>query len=70
MNHFMGAGLWDTQKTKRQRTLALAKEQGFEKQVEHTRAKALLETVIQSGDRVCLEGNNQKQADFLSKTLS
>lgn len=70
MNHFMGTGLWDTQKTKRQRTLALAKEQGFEKQVEHTRAKALLETVIQSGDRVCLEGNNQKQADFLSKTLS
>lgn len=70
MNHFIGTGLWDTQKAKRQRTLALAKEQGFEKQVEHTRAKALLETVIQSGDRVCLEGNNQKQADFLSKTLS
>ncbi|MDC0535568.1 malonate decarboxylase subunit alpha [Francisellaceae bacterium] len=27
----------------------------------------LLETVIQPGDKVCLEGDNQKQADFLSK---
>src|SRR6476469_2302271 len=29
----------------------------------------LLHTVIESGDRVCLEGNNQKQADFLAKAL-
>src|SRR6202140_863220 len=28
-----------------------------------------LETLIQSGDRVALEGNNQKQADFLSRAL-
>jgi malonate decarboxylase alpha subunit len=30
----------------------------------------LMETVIRSGDTVCLEGNNQKQADFLSKCLA
>src|SRR5690606_17435677 len=30
---------------------------------------ALLEAVIESGDRVCLEGNNQKQADFLASAL-
>ena len=30
---------------------------------------ALLETLIESGDRVCLEGNNQKQADFLAGAL-
>jgi len=30
----------------------------------------LLYAVIESGDRVCLEGNNQKQADFLSKALA
>lgn len=30
---------------------------------------ALLEAVIESGDRVCLEGNNQKQADFLARAL-
>ncbi len=30
---------------------------------------ALLEAVIEPGDRVCLEGNNQKQADFLAQAL-
>ncbi|MBV8587677.1 MAG: malonate decarboxylase subunit alpha, partial [Verrucomicrobia bacterium] len=29
-----------------------------------------LETVIRPGDRVVLEGNNQKQADFLSRSLA
>jgi len=29
----------------------------------------LLETVLEPGDRVCLEGNNQKQADFLAQAL-
>ncbi|WP_274585752.1 malonate decarboxylase subunit alpha [Neisseria leonii] len=31
---------------------------------------SFLETVIASGDRVVLEGNNQKQADFLSRSLA
>ncbi len=30
----------------------------------------LLEAIIEPGDRVCIEGNNQKQADFLSKSLA
>src|SRR5437016_5989765 len=29
----------------------------------------LLEAVLEPGDRVCLEGNNQKQADFLARAL-
>jgi hypothetical protein len=33
-------------------------------------AKALLEAVIHPGDRVCLEGDNQKQADFLAEVLA
>ena len=33
------------------------------------RITALLEAVIEPGDRVCLEGNNQKQADFLAGAL-
>ncbi|MDF7672928.1 malonate decarboxylase subunit alpha [Lactobacillus sp. ESL0701] len=33
-------------------------------------ATAVLETLINSGDRVVLEGDNQKQASFLSKTLA
>ncbi len=32
--------------------------------------KDLLHSVIRSGDRVALEGDNQKQADFLSRTLA
>ncbi len=30
----------------------------------------LLEAVLEPGDRVCLEGNNQKQADFLAQALT
>ena len=30
----------------------------------------LLHAVLECGDRVCLEGNNQKQADFLAKALA
>ena len=30
----------------------------------------VLEILITSGDRVVLEGNNQKQADFLSRSLA
>lgn len=33
-------------------------------------AVQLLESVIEPGDRVCLEGNNQKQADFLGASLA
>ncbi|MDV7720016.1 malonate decarboxylase subunit alpha [Pediococcus ethanolidurans] len=33
-------------------------------------AKALLETLIDSNDKVVLEGDNQKQASFLSKVLA
>lgn len=40
------------------------------KLVKASDAKLLFETVIKPGNRVCLEGNNQKQADFLAKTLS
>lgn len=40
------------------------------KVVEAGDAGALLERVIEPGDRVCIEGNNQKQADFLAKALA
>jgi len=39
------------------------------KVVPAAKAKALLEAVIRSGERVCLEGDNQKQADLLAKAL-
>lgn len=62
--------IWNSQKSKRTEKLELAKHKGFDKQVAHSRTTELLETVITSGDKVCQEGNNQKQADFLSKALS
>ncbi len=34
------------------------------------RVRDLMHLVIEPGDRVCLEGNNQKQADFLAKALA
>ncbi|MBB3291787.1 malonate decarboxylase alpha subunit [Mitsuaria sp. BK045] len=39
------------------------------KQVETDAIVDLLHAVLKPGDRVCLEGNNQKQADFLAKAL-
>lgn len=39
------------------------------KTVAPERTVALLETVIRPGDRVALEGNNQKQAEFLAASL-
>jgi malonate decarboxylase alpha subunit len=40
------------------------------KRVAKTDATALLEAVIRPGDRVCLEGDNQKQADLLASALA
>jgi len=39
------------------------------KMVAHDKTTALLEAVIRPGDRICLEGDNQKQADFLASCL-
>jgi malonate decarboxylase alpha subunit len=33
-------------------------------------ATQLLEAIIEPGDRVAIEGDNQKQADFLASTLA
>jgi malonate decarboxylase alpha subunit len=40
------------------------------KSVPAARIGDLLHSVLECGDRVCLEGNNQKQADFLGKALA
>ena len=40
------------------------------KVVDARKAIALLEAVIRPGDRVCLEGDNQKQADLLARALA
>jgi malonate decarboxylase alpha subunit len=44
-------------------------EEGNRKIIDPSRAVDFLETIIRPGDRVALEGNNQKQADFLADCL-
>ncbi|WP_448202472.1 malonate decarboxylase subunit alpha [Azospirillum sp. sgz302134] len=61
---------WNIQARNREARLARAAHLARGKRVEATDARALLEAVLEPGDRVCLEGNNQKQADFLASTLA
>ena len=61
---------WNTQARNRAERLLRARPLADGKRVLPSDIKALLEAVIEPGDRVCLEGNNQKQADFLAKALT
>jgi malonate decarboxylase alpha subunit len=62
----------DRQKQQRERKLRLEAGSRYAtgKMVPPDSAKALLEAVIRPGDRVCLEGDNQKQVDFLAEVLA
>src|SRR5450830_1894653 len=66
--------VWNRRQTNRNERLARASSvlgNALEgKLLPAARIADLLYAVIESGDRVCLEGNNQKQADFLSKALA
>ncbi|MEH6436201.1 malonate decarboxylase subunit alpha [Massilia sp. DD77] len=65
---------WDTQQTNRNARIQRARTAlGTDLQGKIVGAKRivdLLHAVLECGDRVCLEGNNQKQADFLGKALT
>ncbi|HEX7489871.1 MAG TPA: malonate decarboxylase subunit alpha [Anaeromyxobacteraceae bacterium] len=61
---------WDTARRSRQARLARARAVSPERWVDPSRVTALLEAIIEPGDRVCLEGDNQKQADFLARCLA
>ncbi|MCG6933293.1 MAG: malonate decarboxylase subunit alpha [Gallionella sp.] len=66
--------IWDHDRQRRNRKLErAASAMGGtlrDKVVSSEMAVQLLESVIEPGDRVCLEGNNQKQADFLAQALT
>ncbi|HEY6898618.1 MAG TPA: malonate decarboxylase subunit alpha [Rhodocyclaceae bacterium] len=70
MNAPQTSPAWDQLRQGRNRRLARAASQGLGRQVPAGKIISLLEAVIEPGDRVCLEGNNQKQADFLSESLA
>src|SRR5690349_545097 len=61
---------WNSQARNREERLARAAHLARGKQVRAGDTGALLEAVLEPGDRVCLEGNNQKQADFLASALA
>lgn len=61
---------WTKGRTERDRRIGLARRWAKGKVVAAADATALLETVLQPGDRVCIEGDNQKQADLLAQALA
>jgi malonate decarboxylase alpha subunit len=61
---------WQKQRGERRRRLEAASKFAKGKLVSPQNTKALLEAVVRPGDRVCLEGDNQKQADFLADALA
>ena len=61
---------WHRQRGERQSRLQAASKYASGKLVAPENIQALLEAVIRPNDRVCLEGDNQKQADFLADTLA
>ncbi len=59
---------WDTRRMEKQRRLSSVPVQG--KVLPTDQFVDMLEILLHPGDRVVLEGNNQKQADFLARSLS
>src|ERR1700728_166704 len=61
---------WQKQRSERSARLNAGSHYASGKMVSPDKATAFLEAVIRPGDRVCLEGDNQKQADFLAEVLA
>lgn len=63
---------WDKKGEDTQKRLAEAKNfvKSGTKIVDPADAVALLEAVVKPGDRVAIEGDNQKQANFLAKAFA
>ncbi len=60
---------WNKRKTEKNRRLALVRDLASGSVLRSDSIVAALELLIAPGDRVVLEGNNQKQADFLARAL-
>ncbi|WP_426614456.1 malonate decarboxylase subunit alpha [Bradyrhizobium sp. McL0616] len=60
---------WQNNRAARDARIAAGAGLALGKIVEARDVTRLLEAVIRPGDRVCLEGDNQKQADLLSRAL-
>ncbi|MEC3948314.1 malonate decarboxylase subunit alpha [Sphingobium sp. HWE2-09] len=61
---------WNSKRRGREDRINAGQHLSTGKLVDKDRLTAFLEAVIKPGDRVCLEGDNQKQADVLAKALA
>ena len=61
---------WSKRRDKKNALLAKAGSFASGRIIAPEKIVEALETLIRSGDRVALEGDNQKQADFLSRSLA
>jgi len=70
MNMFSGGTKsWDRQMRNYRARLQRAAHVAHGREVAPADIVRLLDAIIEPGDRVCIEGNNQKQADFLAKSM-
>src|SRR6201984_2275351 len=60
---------WTTRRDEKRRRLESVRPWMKGPVLEQDKMVETLEAVIQNGDRICVEGDNQKQADFLSRSL-
>src|SRR5271169_6497640 len=61
---------WNTHRAAKHERVAAGRQHTDDKVVNPQRLRDFLHGVIRPGDRVALEGDNQKQADFLSRSLA
>lgn len=61
---------WNRRRTAKQERLDAIAPWTAGKVVDATHLRKVLSALLRPGDRVALEGDNQKQADFLSRTLA
>jgi len=61
---------WNTRRQAKQLKIEMASKYADGVVIPTQDIVKVLETLIKAGDRVVLEGNNQKQADFLSRSLA
>ena len=61
---------WQSERRVREDRLKAGRKFAKGKIVAPNDVTALLEAVVRPGDRICLEGDNQKQADFLAASLA
>ncbi len=64
------APAWDTRRRRKHARLQRVANYAAGRVLDPARIIDVLHALIEPGDRVCIEGNNQKQADFLSRKLA